>query len=193
VLTPADWRIWRELRLAALADAPDAFGARLADWQGDGDREERWRARLQIPGGEDYVAYVDGRPVGMASGVPAEDGDGSPGVAARDGSPGVAARDGSPGVAARDGSPGVAARDGVELISMWVSPVARGKGVGDALIAAVERFARASGAPVLRLAVRAYNASAIRLYERSGLTDVGEAAADNERLMEKVLPADRDQ
>lgn len=50
MLTPDDWPIWRELRLAALAEAPQAFGSRLADWQGEGDREERWRDRLSIPG-----------------------------------------------------------------------------------------------------------------------------------------------
>lgn len=70
VLTPDDWTIWRELRLTALADAPYAFGSRLADWQGDGDREERWRARLEIPGSYNLVAALDGAPVGMASGVP---------------------------------------------------------------------------------------------------------------------------
>lgn len=70
VLTPDDWAIWRELRLTALADAPYAFGSRLADWQGDGDREERWRARLEIPGSYNLVAALDGAPVGMASGVP---------------------------------------------------------------------------------------------------------------------------
>ena len=37
VLTPASWQIWRELRLAALAGAPDAFGSRLADWQDAGE------------------------------------------------------------------------------------------------------------------------------------------------------------
>jgi ribosomal protein S18 acetylase RimI-like enzyme len=149
VLTPDDWRVWRELRLAALAQAPEAFGASLADWLGEGDREERWRQRLAIPGAQDYVAYLDGRPVGMASGVPTG--------------------------------------EGAELISMWVDPSARGRGVGDALMAAVERYARERGASVLRLAVRPTNTRAITLYERNGLTEVGEAVEDDERLMEKVL------
>ncbi|OMI39822.1 GNAT family N-acetyltransferase [Streptomyces sparsogenes] len=70
VLTADDWPLWRELRLAALADAPYAFGSRLADWQGEGDREERWRARLEIPGSYNVVAVLDGKAVGMASGVP---------------------------------------------------------------------------------------------------------------------------
>lgn len=67
-----DWRTWRSLRLAALADAPHAFGSVLADWQGDGDREERWRARLGLPGSRHWVAQMGGQPVGMASGVPLE-------------------------------------------------------------------------------------------------------------------------
>ncbi|MFJ1458216.1 GNAT family N-acetyltransferase [Nocardia sp. N2S4-5] len=37
VLTADNWMLWRELRLQALAEAPQAFGSRLADWQGDGD------------------------------------------------------------------------------------------------------------------------------------------------------------
>ncbi|GGO26233.1 GNAT family N-acetyltransferase [Micromonospora parathelypteridis] len=73
VLTPDDWPTWRELRLAALAEAPEAFGSRLADWQGEGDREQRWRDRLSIPGSHNLVAVLDGRPVGMASGVPTAD------------------------------------------------------------------------------------------------------------------------
>lgn len=72
-LTPDDWPVWRELRLAALADAPDAFCARLADWQGEHDREERWRGRLSIPGAHDVVASLDGTPAGMASGVPSNE------------------------------------------------------------------------------------------------------------------------
>ncbi|WP_406067437.1 GNAT family N-acetyltransferase [Micromonospora sp. NBC_01638] len=73
VLTPDDWPTWRELRLAALTEAPEAFGSRLADWQGDGDREQRWRDRLAIAGSHNLVAVLDGRPVGMASGVPTPD------------------------------------------------------------------------------------------------------------------------
>ncbi|TQJ37055.1 GNAT family N-acetyltransferase [Streptomyces sp. SLBN-115] len=70
VLTVDDWREWRELRLAALAEAPHAFGSTLADWQGDNDREERWRARLAIPGSCNVLALLDGEPAGMASGLP---------------------------------------------------------------------------------------------------------------------------
>ncbi|MEU6439908.1 GNAT family N-acetyltransferase [Streptomyces sp. NPDC047046] len=72
VLAPADWPLWRDLRRAALADAPHAFRSRLADW---GPREEdRWRARLALPGAYHLAAFVDGRAVGTTSGLPAGDG-----------------------------------------------------------------------------------------------------------------------
>lgn len=70
VLTPDDWATWRHLRLAALSEAPRAFGSRLADWTGDGDVEERWRGRLGIPGSHNVVAMLEDHGVGMASGVP---------------------------------------------------------------------------------------------------------------------------
>ncbi|MEV5837173.1 GNAT family N-acetyltransferase [Nocardia sp. NPDC052112] len=65
-----DWQVWRKLRLEALADAPYAFASRLEDWQGDGDRAERWRARLSIPGSCNVIAALDRRAVGMVSGFP---------------------------------------------------------------------------------------------------------------------------
>lgn len=73
VLSPDDWRDWRELRLHALAEAPDAFGSRLADWQGAGDTEERWRGRLEWAP-FNVIASLDDRPAGMASGA-TENGD----------------------------------------------------------------------------------------------------------------------
>jgi len=62
VLTPDDWPNWRALRLAALAGAPAAFSAQLAGWQGEGDREERWRARLSIPGSPNLLAVLHAQP-----------------------------------------------------------------------------------------------------------------------------------
>ncbi|MDP9393568.1 MAG: GNAT family N-acetyltransferase [Actinomycetota bacterium] len=66
VLTPDDWQLWRQLRLAALAEAPDAFGATLAEWSGSRDAEQRWRDRLaNVP--LNLVLTVDGEPIGMVS------------------------------------------------------------------------------------------------------------------------------
>jgi ribosomal protein S18 acetylase RimI-like enzyme len=63
-----DWRLWRDLRLEALREAPSAFGSTLADWQGERDTEARWRARLTtVP--FNVVAYLGGKAAGIASGV----------------------------------------------------------------------------------------------------------------------------
>lgn len=71
-LTTEDWPLWRAVRRAVLAEAPHAFKTRLADWHRGG--EERWRARLEMPGAHHVVALLDGRAVGMASEVPADGG-----------------------------------------------------------------------------------------------------------------------
>ncbi|MEV0778432.1 GNAT family N-acetyltransferase [Streptomyces sp. NPDC050433] len=67
VLTTNDWPLWRDARLAALAEAPYAFKSRLGDWERGG--EDRWRARLEAPGTYNVLASLDGRTVGMASGI----------------------------------------------------------------------------------------------------------------------------
>ncbi|KYF73256.1 acetyltransferase [Sorangium cellulosum] len=69
-LTSEEWAVWRDVRLRALADAPHAFGSTLEEWENAS--EERWRARLELPGSHNLVAYVDGEPVGMATGAPFE-------------------------------------------------------------------------------------------------------------------------
>ncbi len=74
-----------------------------------------------------------------------------------------------------------------ELISMWVAPESRGRGVGDALIAAVAQWASALGAGELRLDVAAGNPRAIALYVRHGFVDNGPSRAACERAMVKVL------
>lgn len=155
-VVPTDgWHDWRGVRLAALAESPSAFGSRLADWQGPGDREERWRGRLSIPGAHDLIAELDGEAVGMASGVP-------------------------------DGP-----RAG-EVISMWVAPGARGRGVGDALLRGIGGWAREVGLTRLHLAVRVHNAAARGLYVRHGFEVTGEVVdetGEREQLMVLLLPA----
>jgi ribosomal protein S18 acetylase RimI-like enzyme len=128
-----DWRRWRKLRLAALEDAPHAFSSTLADWQGDGDNEQRWRERLiSVP--FNVIAKLVGRPVGMVSASwPDEDGN-------------------------------------VTLMSMWVSPSARGQGVGDALVDAVLVWADEQSATNVALNVVATNDAALGLYRRNGFT-----------------------
>ncbi|RYC12536.1 GNAT family N-acetyltransferase [Nocardioides zhouii] len=65
-LGPDEWREFREVRLAALVDAPYAFGASHADWVDAS--EERWRSRLtDVP--LTVVARDDGGFVGVVSGV----------------------------------------------------------------------------------------------------------------------------
>lgn len=72
VVGAADWQMWRSLRRAALADAPEAFGSTLAQWSGSGDTEPRWRDRLTDTA-LNIVAVREQDPVAMASAVHSND------------------------------------------------------------------------------------------------------------------------
>ena len=63
------------------------------------------------------------------------------------------------------------------LISMWVAPEARGRGVGAALVREVVAWAREGGLRRLYLDVGAGNASARRLYGRRGFVATGATGA----------------
>lgn len=147
---PEDWQVWRALRLMALAEAPYAFATTLAQWQGSGDEEQRWRARLALPGSHNVLAYDGGAPVGMISGASGEDGE-------------------------------------VELVSLWVSPRMRGRGVGDELVREVEGWARASGARQLRLTVTVGNEVAFALYRRNGYVDTGRREPMPDGVREEIV------
>ncbi|GAB2844276.1 GNAT family N-acetyltransferase [Lentzea nigeriaca] len=59
-ITPDEWRLWRDIRLEALASDPAEFGSTLAREQEYGENE--WRER--IVGGLNLVA-LDPGPVGL--------------------------------------------------------------------------------------------------------------------------------
>lgn len=143
-----DWRIWRDLRLAALAEAPEAFASTLAEWSGAGDTEQRWRTRLEDVG-LNVVVLCDGEATGMVSAT-APEGDRP-----------------------------------VVLMSMWVAPASRGRGVGDEAIRQVAKWARDNFPTAeIELSVKTSNLHAIRLYERHGFVDAGPSSrGSDQRLM----------
>ncbi|MEM6991618.1 MAG: GNAT family N-acetyltransferase [Myxococcota bacterium] len=59
------------------------------------------------------------------------------------------------------------------VISMWVAPETRGRGIGAQLIEAVVAWGRAERVTELRLEVADDNVSAIGLYERMGFSRTG--------------------
>jgi GNAT superfamily N-acetyltransferase len=67
-LAPADWAAFREIRLAALRDAPEAFGSTQAEAQTL--EEQEWRRRLEQRAV--FIAEVASQRVGLAAGIGAD-------------------------------------------------------------------------------------------------------------------------
>ncbi|GAA1484136.1 GNAT family N-acetyltransferase [Brachybacterium fresconis] len=152
-LDPDDWPIWRELRLRALEDAPEAFASTLAEVL-ERDTEKHWRAAVTAPM-VPFVAESDGAPAAMGRLMWREDHDAP-----------------------------------VELISVWVAPEHRGRGVGGTLVTtAVEHLAIHHPRTRLLLAVVETNAPARALYSRCGFAVIGRNPDDDaELLMEHGAP-----
>jgi GNAT superfamily N-acetyltransferase len=140
-ITQDDWEQLRDVRLAALAEAPAAFGSSYA--REVAFTEEQWRGRINDRS-VTFFARVDSADAGPVDAAPA----------------------GLAGVYVDDGN--------ANLVSMWVSPSARGLGVGKALIEAAVAWARARGFGALFLWVTESNTSARRLYDQCGFTPTGE-------------------
>jgi ribosomal protein S18 acetylase RimI-like enzyme len=166
-LHPGDWAAAREIRLTALAQAPDAFASSLEREQAFDEQE--WRRRLADTA--HFGAWVPGPSpelVGLVAtfpeSEPAVPGTGSPGT----GSPGT----GSPGTA----SPSTArpAARAWHLVAMWVSPDRRGQGIADRLVAAVCDLAQAQGGEQVALWVADANPRAQAVYRRHGFLPSGE-------------------
>jgi ribosomal protein S18 acetylase RimI-like enzyme len=70
-LDPSSWTVYREVRLAALAESPGAFGTTVE--QASARTEEEWQACLWDR--VNFVAFNADRPVGLVSGIPGPDPD----------------------------------------------------------------------------------------------------------------------
>ena len=66
VLGGDDWPAWRDIRLRALQDSPDAFGSTYA--REVAFAETDWRRRLEDPDAVSVLALDGPRPVGMGGG-----------------------------------------------------------------------------------------------------------------------------
>jgi len=134
-----EWRSYRDLRLRALADSPDAFGTTLEEALERS--EDAWRSQLctgvESGRGLPLAAALRGALVGMAWA-------------------------------------GIVADGSAFLVQMWVSPDARGAGIGRALLEAALDWSRERGAEGRELKVACGNVPARRLYERAGFLPRGE-------------------
>jgi RimJ/RimL family protein N-acetyltransferase len=71
VAQPDDWRVYREIRLAALTDAPQAFGSTLE--RELALTEQQWRRRLSTS--TTFFGHRDGKLLALAGGLPLPGGD----------------------------------------------------------------------------------------------------------------------
>lgn len=62
------------------------------------------------------------------------------------------------------------------ILSMWVDPLVRRRGVGRELIASVADWARERGMRLLQLMVTSVNHGAMEFYQRNGFTSSGKTA-----------------
>jgi ribosomal protein S18 acetylase RimI-like enzyme len=146
-LAESDWAALRATRLAALAEAPYAFASTLEREQAF--TEYIWRQRL---GPANIAAHFGADPATPGNGHPAP----------------------LLGLAALLREPDVAAPERWQLVSMWVSPQARGQGLADRLITAVCDQASAEGAAEIGLWVTLTNPRARACYLRAGFQPTGD-------------------
>jgi ribosomal protein S18 acetylase RimI-like enzyme len=170
-LHPGDWAAVREIRLTALAQAPDAFASTLEREQAFDEGE--WRRRLEQTA---YFGAWDARPQPGLTGLVATFPEAQAQAQAQPADASDAARTGPvPADTGRTAAPGAGAPQSAwHLVAMWVSPGHRGQGIADRLAAAVCDLARARGGTQVALWVADANPRAQAVYRRLGFRLSGE-------------------
>ena len=141
---PGDAGLYRTIRLAALKDAPSAFGSTHAAEVARPDQEWSERAAAGSTGSASAMFFAEdaGDIVGLGGGYREAESDGL-----------------------------------VEVVSMWVAPGLRNRGVGRALLEAVITWAEETGGAQVALWVTCGNTPAESLYRSMGFVPTGERQA----------------
>jgi GNAT superfamily N-acetyltransferase len=147
-----DWQALRDIRLEALRDAPAAFGSTYEREAPRGEADWRnWISR-----GGTFLGYLPDLK--------------TPDLKTPDlKTPDLKTPEPSGLIGGYQENPLT-----VELVSMYVRPRARGRGVGEALVATVVSWAGKRNATTVHLWVTETNAPARALYERCGFALTGE-------------------
>ncbi|NEX62398.1 GNAT family N-acetyltransferase [Noviherbaspirillum galbum] len=142
--SPEEWTAYRDLRLRALAESPDAFGSTLAQERERPDPEWERRLAAGVSSALDLplLARLDARHAGLAWCRITPDSQHATRKAA--------------------------------LYQVWTAPDCRGHGVGKGMVETSIAWARNNGAQGIALAVTCGETPARRLYERLGFKAVGE-------------------
>jgi ribosomal protein S18 acetylase RimI-like enzyme len=140
ILAPEDAVVFQGLRLRALLENPEAFGASYEEDKDTPIDKVAERIRTTLPDSPTFGAFLDGMLVGMV------------------------------GIAR---SPRKKQHHRALIWGMYVTPEARGKGIGKQLLTTAIDHARQAGVEELTLAVTVGNLSARKLYVSSGFNPYG--------------------
>jgi ribosomal protein S18 acetylase RimI-like enzyme len=147
---PHEWRRYRDLRLRALADSPDAFGSTLARERDRSDQE--WAARLASDSGASENASDPDRPRALP----------------------LVAEFGAELVGLAWGLIDPSEPEVAHVYQMWVAPKGRRMGAARMLLDEIISWASRENARRVVLGVTCGNTPATRLYARAGFEPVGE-------------------
>jgi ribosomal protein S18 acetylase RimI-like enzyme len=138
-LLPDQWLLLKEVRLRALADAPEAFSTTLAQARqySEEDWQERARRFITHPPATSCIAFMDGAPCGMINCFLTE-------------------------------ADNPAGARSAEMTAFWVASESRGQGVGEALVVSAAHWANTRGVTMLQAWVVEDNCRAIGFYRKVG-------------------------
>jgi ribosomal protein S18 acetylase RimI-like enzyme len=165
-LTVADWQAYRELRLEALRESPQAFGSSFHESVSRPDSHWQYRLEEAARGEEGWLLFARSgqKLVGLIGAYHDK-------------------------VASQQLGTQVA-----EVISVYVTPAARGRGISKLLMQSILDVLKESGIHTARLDVNPDQIPALRLYQGFGFTTIdieqrllGDGDYHEEYIMEKVL------